>query len=239
MTGALINNEMQQMQALNPALSIIVPMLNESEQLAELLAHLQEWQQRGCEVLLVDGGSNDNSVETAQAQGFNVLHSSCGRGKQMNTGAAQARGSALVFLHADTRLPVDADVKILTALQHKQWGRFDIKLTGDSWMLRVIAFFINIRSRLSGIATGDQAFFIDRATFIAIDGFPEQPLMEDIEICKRLKLRGRPHCLRTKVISSGRRWMTRGVWPTIWLMWRLRWKYWRGVAVEQLAKEYR
>ena len=210
MTGALINNEMQQMQALNPALSIIVPMLNESEQLAELLAHLQEWQQRGC-----------------------------GRGKQMNTGAAQARGSALVFLHADTRLPVDADVKILTALQHKQWGRFDIKLTGDSWMLRMIAFFINIRSRLSGIATGDQAFFIDRATFIAIDGFPEQPLMEDIEICKRLKLRGRPHCLRTKVISSGRRWMTRGVWPTIWLMWRLRWKYWRGVAVEQLAKEYR
>lgn len=227
------------MQALNPALSIIVPMLNESEQLAELLAHLQGWQQRGCEVLLVDGGSNDNSVQAAQAQGFSVLHSPCGRAKQMNAGAAQAQGNALVFLHADTRLPVDADLQILAALQQRRWGRFDIQLIGDSWMLTVIAFFMNCRSRLSGIATGDQALFINKDTFIAMGGFAEQPLMEDIELCKRLKLRWRPHCLRVKVISSGRRWMTRGVWPTIWLMWRLRWRYWRGVPVEQLAKEYR
>ena len=239
MTGVLINNEMQQMRALNPELSIIVPMLNEIEQLPQLMSHLQYWQRRGCEVLLVDGGSHDSSAETAEALGYSVLRSTCGRAQQMNAGAAQAQGKALIFLHADTRLPMDADRQILAALQQRHWGRFDIYLSGDSWMLRVIAFFINIRSRLSGIATGDQAFFIDRATFIAIDGFPEQPLMEDIEICKRLKLRGRPHCLRTKVISSGRRWMTRGVWPTIWLMWRLRWKYWRGVAVEQLAKEYR
>ena len=239
MTGALTNNKKQQMQPLNPALSFIVPMLNEIDQLPELVAHLQHWQQRGCEVLLVDGGSNDNSVQAAQAQGFSVLHSPCGRATQMNIGAAQAQGEALVFLHADTRLPDDADLQILAALQQRRWGRFDIQLSGDSWMLTVIAFFMNIRSRLSGIATGDQVLFIDKYTFVAVGSFPEQPLMEDIELCKRLKRKGRPHCLRAKVISSGRRWMTRGVWPTICLMWRLRWGYWRGVPVEQLAKEYR
>ncbi|MDY0207997.1 MAG: TIGR04283 family arsenosugar biosynthesis glycosyltransferase [Pseudomonas sp.] len=226
------------MRALNPALSIIVPMLNEIEQLPYLLSHLLYWQRRGCEVLLVDGGSHDSSAETAEALGYSVLRSACGRAQQMNAGAAQAQGKALVFLHADTRLPVDADRQILAALQHKQWGRFDIKLTGDSWMLGVIAFFISLRSRLSGIATGDQALFIAKDTFLSMGGFAEQPLMEDIELCKRLKHRGRPSCLRAKVTSSGRRWMTRGVLPTIWLMWRLRWKYWRGVPVEQLAKEY-
>lgn len=238
MTGDLINNDGQPMQGQVPALAIIVPMLNEAEQLPELLAHLRHWQQRGCEVLLVDGGSQDNSLETAQAQGFRVLRAPSGRGKQMNVGAAHAQAAALLFLHADTRLPAAADLQVIEALQQRRWGRFDIQLSGAHWMLRVIAFFMNVRSRLSGIATGDQALFVERVTFSAVGGFPEQPLMEDIEMSKRLKQIGRPRCLRDKVLSSGRRWLTYGIWPTVYLMWRLRWAYWRGVPVERLAEEY-
>jgi rSAM/selenodomain-associated transferase 2 len=157
----------------------------------------------------------------------------------MNTGAASAKGAALVFLHADTRLPDDADRTILTALQSQHWGRFDVQISGDQWMLPVIAFFINCRSRLTGIATGDQAIFIRRESFAAIGGFPDQLLMEDIELSKRLNNHSRPACLRTRVVTSGRRWLTGGVWSTIWLMWRLRFAYWRGQAPEQLAKLYR
>lgn len=238
MTGGLTHNNTQYTYSPRPVLSIIVPMLNEAEQLPELLAHLQHWQQRGCEVLLVDGGSHDQSAERAETDGFRVLRSPAGRGAQMNAGAAQAQGAVLLFLHADTRLPSAADLQVIEAMQQRHWGRFDIQLSGDRRMLRVIAFFMNGRSRLSGIATGDQALFIERATFIALGGFAEQPLMEDIEISKRLKQIGRPYCLRSKVVSSGRRWMTYGVWPTVYLMWRLRWAYWRGVSAEQLAKDY-
>ena len=239
MTGDLIKTESCRVQRLYPALSIIVPMLNEIELLPELLAHLQQWQRIGCEVLLIDGGSHDDSAEVAEAIGYSVLRSPCGRAKQMNMGAANAKGTALVFLHADTRLPEDADQKILHALEKHHWGRFDVRLSGDNWMLRVISFFMNCRSRLTGIATGDQAIFISRNTFNAVGGFPDQPLMEDIEISKHLKQHGHPACLRSQVISSGRRWLSRGVWPTIWLMWRLRFAYWRGESAERLASLYR
>jgi rSAM/selenodomain-associated transferase 2 len=221
-----------------PALSIIVPVLDEIALLPDLLAHLQHWQRRGCEVLLVDGGSSDGTAEVAEAIGFSVLRSARGRARQMNTGAACAKGSALVFLHADTRLPEHADRLILDALHTHPWGRFDVRLSGDRWMLSVIAVMMNLRSRLTGIATGDQAMFVDRQTFMGIGGFPEQPLMEDIEISKHLKRCGRPRCLPAKVVTSGRRWLTRGVWPTIWLMWRLRWAYWQGESAERLARRY-
>lgn len=239
MTGAPIKTKSCQAQPLYPSLSIIVPILNEIELLPELMAHLHQWQRKGCEVLLVDGGSSDGSAKVAEAIGFTVLQSSRSRARQMNTGAARAKGSALLFLHADTRLPEGADEKILNALQLSHWGRFDVKISGDKWMLTVIAFFMNWRSRLTGIATGDQSIFLRRETFTTIGGFPDQPLMEDIEISQRLKRRGRPACLRPRVATSGRRWLKRGVWPTIWLMWRLRFAYWRGESPERLAKIYR
>lgn len=238
MTGASIRNESCWIQQLYPSLSIIVPIFNEIELLPELLAHLQQWQRKGYEVLLVDGGSSDGSADVSEAIGFTVLRSARGRAQQMNTGAARAKGSTLVFLHADTRLPLDADERIHEALKNRHWGRFDVQLSGNKWMLRVIAFLMNCRSRFTRIATGDQAIFVDKVTFKAIGGFPVQPLMEDIEISKRLNRLGRPYCIRARVLSSGRRWLTHGVWSTIWLMWRLRWAYWRGESAERLARLY-
>lgn len=239
MTGASIKNKTCRVQRLYPALSIIVPILNEIELLPALLAHLQQWQRRGCEVLLVDGGSNDGSADVAEAIGFTVVRSSRGRSRQMNAGAAKAKGCALLFLHADTRLPEDADQQIIQALEESPWGRFDVQIAGDHWMLRVISLLMNCRSRFSGIATGDQAIFLRRDVFNAVGGFPDQPLMEDIELSKRLKKQGAPACLHSKAITSGRRWLTRGIWTTILLMWRLRWDYWRGESPERLAKFYR
>ncbi|CAM3840400.1 N-glycosyltransferase [Vibrio aerogenes CECT 7868] len=222
-----------------PLLSFIVPMLNEVQQLPDLISHLKVWQSHGHEVLLVDGGSNDSSVFLAQSEGLRVIQSERGRAKQMNVGAATANGRILVFLHADTRLPLLADQMMIKGLRHRKWGRFDVRLTGEAWMLRVVALLMNFRSCLTGIATGDQTIFVDREAFWTIGGFPEQPLMEDIEISKRLLSQSRPCCLHTKATTSGRRWQKRGIWRTIWLMWRLRWAYWRGVSAEQLAEEYR
>jgi rSAM/selenodomain-associated transferase 2 len=220
-------------------LSIIVPMLNESQVLPELLVHLQHWQQRGCEILLVDGGSTDSTAELATAGGFDVLRCGAGRAVQMNHGAAQAKGNLLLFLHADTKLPDSADDLIRDALQRHCWGRFNVRISGEPVMLRVVATLMNIRSCLTGIVTGDQAIFMRKEAFIQIGGFPSLPLMEDIEISKRLSMFGKPACLKAEVITSGRRWIALGVWRTIWLMWRLRFAYWRGVPAEQLVKRYR
>ncbi|MBA2660642.1 MAG: TIGR04283 family arsenosugar biosynthesis glycosyltransferase [Nitrosospira sp.] len=222
-------------------LSIIVPMLNELEELPSLLAHLLPWQRRGCEVLLVDGGSDDGSAALTEFAGFTVITSPAGRARQMNLGAQAAHGDVLLFLHADTRLPEGADALVQEALADGrfEWGRFDVCIEGRSWLLRVVAFFMNLRSRLSGIATGDQAIFVRRAAFEAVGGFPDQPLMEDIELSHRLKRHSPPACIEARAVTSGRRWETRGVCCTIFLMWRLRLAYWRGVAPEQLARAYR
>lgn len=222
-------------------LSIIVPMLNEAAALPVLLAHLLALQRQGCEVLIVDGGSEDGCADLAQCAGFTVLRSPRGRARQMNCGAAQASGEVLLFLHADTRLPEAAIALVTQALANGQhcWGRFDVRITGRHFMLHVIGRMMNLRSRLSGIATGDQAIFVKRAVFEAVGRFPDQALMEDVELCKRLHALSRPACLHRCVSTSGRRWETRGVWATILLMWRLRWDYWRGVPVAQLAKAYR
>ena len=204
-----------------------------------LLPHLQHWRARGCEVLLVDGGSSDCSPELATAQGVRVVHSEPGRARQMNRGASCSRGRVLLFLHADTQLPDHADQQVRQVLQGGAgWGRFDVQITGQSPLLPLVAAMMNWRSRLSGIATGDQALFIDRDLFQQVGGFPEQPLMEDIEISRRLLRIARPCCLREKVITSGRRWQQGGVCRTIGLMWRLRWRYWRGVPAAELAREY-
>jgi rSAM/selenodomain-associated transferase 2 len=219
--------------------SIIVPVLNEAAGLAELAAHLAPFSQAGAQVLLVDGGSDDSTPELAQHAGFQVIRSERGRAQQMNAGAAHAQGNTLVFLHADTRLPKDALALISKGLMETHgWGRFDVHIAGRPAMLRVVAGMMNWRSRFTGIATGDQAMFMTREAFEAVGGFPVQPLMEDIEMSRRLRALSSPVCLRERVVTSGRRWETRGVWTTIVLMWRLRWAYWRGVAPAVLAQAY-
>lgn len=224
-----------------PALSIVVPMLNEAANLPALIAHLSIWRERACEVVLVDGGSDDGSVELARAAGLRVIDSARGRALQMNAGAALCGGEILLFLHADTRLPDAADVAVCHALTSpaRHWGRFDVRIEGRPAMLRVVAAAMNLRSRLSGIATGDQAIFVRRALFEAVGGFPELALMEDIALSARLRRQWRPVCLRQRVRTCGRRWEQRGVWRTIVLMWRLRWAYWRGVPAERLAEAYK
>jgi rSAM/selenodomain-associated transferase 2 len=159
----------------------------------------------------------------------------------MNAGARAARGDTLLFLHADTQLPAAAVPLIEGALAGpaRCWGRFDVCIAGQARMLRVVAWCMNWRSRLSGIATGDQAMFVTRGAFEAVSGFPDQALMEDIELSRRLGRLSRPYCIAHCVTTSGRRWETRGVWRTIVLMWRLRWDYWRGVPASQLARGYR
>ncbi|WP_341914114.1 TIGR04283 family arsenosugar biosynthesis glycosyltransferase [Polaromonas sp. YR568] len=222
-------------------LSIVLPVLNEAAGLGAVLQALAPLRARGAELIVADGGSSDHSAALAQASGAQLVNAARGRALQMNAGAAQARGEVLLFLHADTQLPADADVLIREALPSgsRVWGRFDVAITGRPRMLKLIAALMNLRSRLTGIATGDQAMFVTRAAFEAVGGFPAQPLMEDIEMSRRLLHLSRPACLRAKVQTSGRRWESRGVWRTVLLMWRLRFAYWRGVAPERLAELYR
>lgn len=219
-------------------LSFIIPVLDEADVIAATLARLQSLRAVGHEVIVVDGGSTDATPALAAPLADRVLGTARGRARQMNAGAALARGDVLVFLHADTRLPGQAAAFIRAALRHRMWGRFDVAIEGLPGTLRVVAAGMNLRSRLTGIATGDQTLFIKRAAFDAVGGYPEQPLMEDIELSKRLKKLGPPACPPARVITSGRRWVANGVWRTILLMWRLRFEYWRGVPVTRLAARY-
>lgn len=222
------------------ALSIVIPVLNEAAGIGCTLAVLSPLRARGAEVIVVDGGSTDATVALATPSADAVISSPSGRARQMNAGAGRARGEVLLFLHADTQLPHMADQLVLDALGQKAgWGRFDVQINGAPRMLRVVALLMNLRSRWSGIATGDQAIFVSRALFDAVGGFPDQALMEDIEMSRRLRAMSAPVCLRAQVRTSGRRWETRGVWRTIFLMWRLRWRYWRGESAASLAEAYK
>ena len=221
-------------------LSIIVPVLNEAEGIAATLDALASLRAAGHQLIVVDGGSHDETVVLSRERADQVLDGPRGRARQMNAGAASAKGRVLLFLHADTRLPAAADEYIAKALARGAvWGRFDVHIEGRSRWLPLVASMMNLRSRLSGIATGDQAMFVRRDVFRQLGGFADQPLMEDIELSRRLRALRRPACLRARVVTSGRRWDSRGAWPTIVLMWRLRWRYWRGVAPDELAKAYR
>ena len=226
------------------ALTIIMPVLNEAAFMAGALAALAPLMDDGVEVIVVDGGSTDATVAIAlanQSPAITVVHAGSGRALQMNAGAAHANGKMLLFLHADTALPSNADALIQQALASGAhvWGRFDVQIVGQSAWLPVIAALMNVRSRLTGMATGDQAIFMTQAAFATLKGFAAQPLMEDIDMsCRLLKL-SRPACLRQKVQTSGRRWDARGVWCTMVLMWRLRFAYWRGASPERLAQLYR
>ncbi|ATJ83924.1 TIGR04283 family arsenosugar biosynthesis glycosyltransferase [Halomonas beimenensis] len=221
-------------------LAIIVPTLNEAGGIDACLRALQPLRARGAELIVVDGGSCDATRTLAAPLASRLVIAEAGRARQMNAGARHSAARRLVFLHADTRLPPDAERCIAVALSGAhRWGRFDIRLSGRHPGLKVIGTAMNLRSRLTGIATGDQALFMTREAFDAVGGFPEQPLMEDIEMSRRLKRLSPPACLRERVESSGRRWERHGVWRTILLMWRLRWRYWRGAAPERLAEAYR
>ena len=196
--------------------------------------------QQGHEVIVVDGGSRDATVALATPHADHVITSPRGRARQMNAGATLAQGDVLLFLHADTALPHHAEGLVTAAVQQgTRWGRFDVHITGGAALFPMIARLMNLRSRLSGIATGDQAIFVERLLFVQLGGYADQPLMEDIELSRRLRAVARPACLQQQVRTSGRRWLQRGVWRTIFLMWRLRWRYWRGDAPEALARAYR
>ena len=232
------------MQQKDCKLTIIIPVLNEAFGMAAALAALTPFINNGEQVIVVDGGSTDATVAITlanQLPGLSVVHAGGGRALQMNAGAAHAIGKTLLFLHADTVLPAKANELIQQALASGAhvWGRFDVRIEGKSAWLPVVAALMNLRSRLTGIATGDQGIFMTHTAFAAMNGFTAQPLMEDIDISRRLMKLSKPACLRQKVVTSGRRWDTRGAWRTIALMWRLRFAYWRGVPAEQLALLYR
>ena len=222
-------------------LSIIVPVHDEAAVIASSLDALVPLRADGHEVLVVDGGSTDATVDLARARADRVIVAPRGRAAQMNAGAAQARGDVFVFLHADTQLPDGASAAIERALAGgTRWGRFDVTLRGRSRWLRPVAALMNARSRATGIATGDQAMFVDRAAFARAGGFPAIPLMEDVALSKTLKrTAGAPACLRQRVVTSGRRWDEHGALRTIATMWRLRFDYWRGVDAAALAARYR
>lgn len=221
-------------------ISIIIPVLDEATRLEDLLKDLQPFRESGHELIIVDGGSSDDSAEIARRYADKVQVSERGRARQMNAGAEVASGDILLFLHADTVLPVSYLEKIETGIaEGEQWGRFDVRLSGERFAFRIIEFFINLRSRLTSIATGDQAIFIRRALFEAVGGFPDIALMEDVAICKVLRRKMKPLCLHEKVITSSRRWEEFGVLRTVLLMWRLRLFYFLGVSPDRLARSYR
>jgi rSAM/selenodomain-associated transferase 2 len=223
-----------------PRLSIVMPVLDEAGRICAALDALAPLRARGVQVVVVDGGSRDATAALCEGLADAVLAAPRGRARQLNAGAAAADSDALLFLHADTALPAAAPQLVARALSAHAWGRFDVRIDGRARVLPLVAALMNARSRFSGIATGDQAIFMRRAAFDAVGGFPDQPLMEDIEISRRLRARcGAPACLREQVTTSGRRWDQRGAWRTIALMWRLRLLYRLGVSPERLAAAYR
>ncbi|MBW0149070.1 TIGR04283 family arsenosugar biosynthesis glycosyltransferase [Marinobacter arenosus] len=222
------------------SLSVVVPVWREAAGIQSTLEALAPLRRAGHEVIVVDAGSDDGTAAMARPLCDRVVDSEKGRGVQMNAGAAAAGGNLLLFLHADTRLPADA----LAQLEHFTasrcaWGRFDVRLSGHRPLFRVIAWFMNKRSWITGVCTGDQAMFVRRDAFEALGGFRAQPLMEDVEFSRRLCLVSRPYCIQSPVITDSRRWERHGPWRTIFLMWRLRWRYWRGESPESLAQAYR
>jgi rSAM/selenodomain-associated transferase 2 len=225
-------------------LAIILPVLDEAETIGPALARLADLRTRGATVIVVDGGSRDDTVMRAAPLADRVIVSARGRALQMNAGARteQAAGAdVLLFLHADTQLPPQADRLIFRTMSNSDrcWGRFDVTIDGAHRVLRLVETLMNLRSRLTGVCTGDQAIFVARGAFLALDGFAPIALMEDIEFCRRARRLSPPLALRARVLTSARRWQRHGVWRTIVLMWRLRLAYFLGADPDELARRYR
>jgi rSAM/selenodomain-associated transferase 2 len=221
-------------------ISIVMPVLNEAPDIEEALRALQPLRRRGHELIVVDGGSRDGSARLAALQADRVLGSERGRANQMNHGARAARGDVLLFLHADTSLPERASELVLEEMVRtgRQWGRFDVRIDSTRWLLRIVGGLMNLRSRLTGICTGDQAIFVSRRLFFNVGGFPSIALMEDIALSRRLRRASRPLCLAATVRASPRRWERDGTLRTILLMWWLRLRYWFGASPARLARIY-
>jgi rSAM/selenodomain-associated transferase 2 len=221
-------------------LSIVVPALNEAAGIGAALEVLAPLRAAGHEVVVIDGGSDDGTPDLAAPRADRVAAAPRGRASQMNAGARLATGDVLLFLHADTRLPPRAERQVLEGLagSGRAWGRFDVRIDGRHPLLRVVAGLMNARSRWTGIATGDQAIFVRRDAFAAVGGFPPLPLMEDVALSAALKRVSPPLCLRERVVTSGRRWESRGVVRTVCLMWWLRLAYFLGASPERLSRIY-
>jgi len=219
--------------------SIIIPVLNEENSIKECLQQLQLYRKQGHEVIVVDGGSVDKTTSISKALVDKVITSESGRALQMNAGAAHSENDILWFLHADTLISDKAIEKIQQVLNENDWGRFNVKLSGSHILFRLIEKMMNIRSCLTGIATGDQGIFVKKHVFNAVNGYQNIPLMEDVEISKKLKLISRPICINKILTTSSRRWEEKGILSTVLLMWRLRFLYWVGVSANKLATQYR
>lgn len=214
-------------------------MLNEAEGIVQTLEPLQGLRGRGHCVVLVDGGSSDATIARSQGLVDEVRRCPPGRALQMNQGARGQGDDILLFLHADTSLPTTAEDALQAFYRsEREWGRFDVRLSGTLTPLRLVERTISWRSRFTGIATGDQAIFVRRSIFERIGGYAEIPLMEDVELSKRLRRQSRPYCVSSPVVTSSRRWEENGVWRTVLLMWQLRLAYWRGVAPAELVRRY-
>ena len=225
---------------LSDSLTIIVPVLNEARQIHTLVSHLNTL---SCPIIIVDGGSTDGTRAVLRASigaHIQVVTASGGRARQMNAGAAQATTPFLLFLHADTTLPDGGVEFVVTALgsSRSPWGRFDVRFDRPKTIYRVIAWFMNWRSAVTGICTGDQAIFTTAEAFAVVHGFAEMPLMEDIEFSKKLKRLGKPIRAETAVTTAARRWEAHGPIRTILTMWWLRFRYWLGTPPESLARWY-
>ena len=220
-------------------LSVIVPVLNEEVNLSRISSSLRSVIEQGHEVIIVDGGSNDNTLTIAYEITDTVIISKKGRALQMNSGASIASGKVVLFLHADTLLPENvAEIISAACVGENFWGRFDVRLSNNKYVYRLIECMMNMRSSLTSIGTGDQAIFIEKGLFDRIGGFPEIALMEDIEISRRLKKISKPVRLKSRVVTSSRRWERNGVFATVFLMWKLRLYYFFGVSPEKLNQMY-
>ena len=219
-------------------ISIIIPVLNEGGTIASTLESLVPLAVE--EVIVVDGGSADRTRDIVAGTQAILSFSECNRSRQMNHGAELSKGDVLLFLHADTRLPTSAVTDISSALQDPQCvgGRFDVKLDSSSWIFQIIGRLINLRSRWTKVATGDQAIFVRREVFEVVEGFPDLPVMEDIAFSRALKQQGKVACLRTEVVTSSRRWEKEGIWITILKMWSLRLLFLAGVSPFYLKRFY-
>jgi len=221
--------------------SIIIPVLNEEVSIKKLLQQLQLYRQQGHELIVVDGGSQDKTVSISNSLADNVIQSQSGRALQMNKGAAQARCDILWFLHADTLIPENSveNIQLFMTEHQSDWGRFNIRLSGKNILFRVIEKMMNVRSCITGIATGDQGIFVKRKKFDLVNGYSNLPLMEDIDLSKKLRKISRPVCIKEILTTSSRRWEENGIASTVLLMWRLRFLYWLGVSADRLASQYR